>query len=80
MPTTYDDKRARYKGHAPHEFSATPKFDNPRADKLCTNVPAIRGLTAPRDAFRVASAPKPPEPLPEPPKPYVEPIPSDEEL
>jgi len=74
----YPDRRARYRGVNPADVPAgTPRFDNPKKyDGLVRHVPAIRS-GAPSQAFRVTTAPKPPEPTPEPVQqaPFVEPIP-----
>ena len=73
----YPERRNRYKSLNPQDFApGTPKFDNPKKyEGVVYSRPAKRNQTPPSKAFRVTTAPKPPESMPEPPKPYVEPIP-----
>ena len=82
MSLSYEDKRARYKGMSPADFvPGTPKHDNPVKVEPKAPVRAFRDGTAPRDKFRVATAPPPPEPPPVPePPPYVEPVPAAVEI
>lgn len=77
----YPDRRHLYKSLNPQDFApGTPKFNNPKKyDSVVYSRPAKRA-SPPRDAFRVTTAPKPPEPPPPPPQPYVEPIPDSREI
>ena len=72
----YPDNRGKFRGVAPWEVgAATPKFDNPKKyDGVVRQTPAIRS-GIPRDAFRVASAPKPPDEIIVSPAPLEESVP-----
>ena len=74
----YPDNRHKFRGIAPWEVgAATPKFDNPKKyDGVVRQIPAIRATTPPRDAFRVTSAPKPPEEIIAPPVQTEESVPN----
>ena len=56
MAISYADKRGRYAGQAPWDFSpGATRGDNPVPTKESSTTLASRGVTAPRDAFRVTT-------------------------
>jgi hypothetical protein len=80
MPT-YPDRRQRYAGQFAGDFApSTPRHDNPTKQEVKAPKLAYRDSVAPRDKFRVTTAPLP-EPLPAPdPKPFIEPVPDSREI
>ena len=75
----YPDNRHKFTNTPPWEVpSAFPRFDNPQKFTARRD-PIVPSSTRPRDAFRITSAPKPPEPEPPPTAPYVEPVPKQQD-